>query len=43
MKHICLGDARGQEVNTIRKITPFMWFDDKVEEAAKYNVSVFRN
>lgn len=27
----------------MRKITPFLWFDDKAEEAANYYVSVFRN
>ena len=27
----------------MQKITPFLWFDDKAEEAAKYYVSVFRN
>ncbi|HWF92204.1 MAG TPA: VOC family protein [Terriglobales bacterium] len=25
------------------KITPFLWFDDKAEEAAKFYTSVFRN
>lgn len=27
----------------MQKITPFLWFDDKAEEAAKFYVSVFRN
>ena len=27
----------------MQKITPFLWFDDKAEEAANYYVSVFRN
>ena len=27
----------------MRKIIPFLWFDDKAEEAANYYVSVFRN
>ena len=26
-----------------QKITPFLWFDDKAEEAAKYYVSIFKN
>ncbi|HEY9530132.1 MAG TPA: VOC family protein [Burkholderiales bacterium] len=26
-----------------QKITPFLWFDDNAEEAAKFYVSVFRN
>lgn len=27
----------------IQKITPFLWFDDNAEEAAKFYVSIFRN
>ncbi|MFH1259207.1 MAG: VOC family protein [Elusimicrobiota bacterium] len=27
----------------MRKITPFLWFDDKAEEAAKFYVSIFKN
>ena len=27
----------------MQKITPFLWFDDKAEEAARFYVSVFRN
>ena len=27
----------------MQKITPFLWFDDKAEEAANYYVSVFKN
>jgi predicted 3-demethylubiquinone-9 3-methyltransferase (glyoxalase superfamily) len=27
----------------MQKITPFLWFDDKAEEAAKFYVSVFRD
>lgn len=27
----------------MQKITPFLWFDDKAEEAVKFYVSVFRN
>ena|ERR1700731_3488689 len=26
-----------------QKITPFLWFDDKAEEAAKFYTSIFRN
>jgi predicted 3-demethylubiquinone-9 3-methyltransferase (glyoxalase superfamily) len=26
-----------------QKITPFLWFDDKAEEAAKFYVSIFKN
>lgn len=27
----------------MQKITPFLWYDDKAEEAAKFYVSVFKN
>ncbi|MGO9643173.1 MAG: VOC family protein [Candidatus Bathyarchaeia archaeon] len=27
----------------MQKITPFLWFDDKAEEAANYYVSIFKN
>jgi predicted 3-demethylubiquinone-9 3-methyltransferase (glyoxalase superfamily) len=27
----------------MRKITPFLWFDDKAEEAVNFYVSIFRN
>ena len=27
----------------IQKITPFLWFDDKAEEAAKFYASIFKN
>lgn len=27
----------------MRKITPFLWFDDKAEEAAKFYTSIFKN
>ncbi len=27
----------------MQKITPFMWFDDKAEEAANFYISIFRN
>ena len=29
--------------NTGQKITPFLWFDDKAEEAMNFYVSIFRN
>src|SRR2546427_10133377 len=28
---------------TMQKITPFLWFDDKAEEAAKFYTSIFKN
>ena len=27
----------------MRKITPFLWFDNQAEEAAKFYVSIFKN
>jgi len=27
----------------MQKITPFLWFDDKAEEAMNYYVSIFKN
>lgn len=27
----------------MKKITPFLWFDDKAEEAAKFYTSIFKN
>ena len=27
----------------MQKITPFLWFDDKAEEAANFYISIFRN
>jgi len=28
---------------TTQKITPFLWFDDKAEQAAKFYCSIFKN
>jgi len=28
---------------TMQKITPFLWFDDKAEEAARFYTSIFKN
>jgi predicted 3-demethylubiquinone-9 3-methyltransferase (glyoxalase superfamily) len=28
---------------TAQKITPFLWFDDQAEEAAKFYISIFKN
>jgi predicted 3-demethylubiquinone-9 3-methyltransferase (glyoxalase superfamily) len=30
-------------VNEMKKITPFLWFDDQAEEAMNFYVSVFKN
>ena len=39
-----LHDSRRSAVNTrFQRITPFLWFDDKAEEAAHFYVSVFDN
>ena len=27
----------------MQKITPFLWFDDQAEEAAKFYTSIFKN
>src|SRR5258708_10194654 len=27
----------------MQKVTPFLWFDDKAEEAANFYVSIFKN
>ena len=27
----------------MNKITPFLWFDDKAEEAANFYISIFKN
>jgi predicted 3-demethylubiquinone-9 3-methyltransferase (glyoxalase superfamily) len=27
----------------MQKITPFLWFDDKAEEAANFYTSIFKN
>jgi predicted 3-demethylubiquinone-9 3-methyltransferase (glyoxalase superfamily) len=32
-----------KEQNGMQKITPFLWFDGKAEEAAKFYTSIFRN
>jgi predicted 3-demethylubiquinone-9 3-methyltransferase (glyoxalase superfamily) len=29
--------------HTLQKITPFLWFNDQAEEAAKFYVSIFKN
>jgi predicted 3-demethylubiquinone-9 3-methyltransferase (glyoxalase superfamily) len=30
-------------MTTVHKITPFLWFDNQAEEAARFYVSIFRN
>lgn len=33
----------GKGENSMQKITPFLWFNDKAEEAMKFYVSIFKN
>src|ERR1700720_375443 len=37
--------SRNQNMTTkiTQKITPFLWFDDKAEEAAKFYTAIFKN
>jgi predicted 3-demethylubiquinone-9 3-methyltransferase (glyoxalase superfamily) len=37
---VLLGEAKE---DAMRKITPFLWFDNQAEEAARFYVSLFRN
>jgi predicted 3-demethylubiquinone-9 3-methyltransferase (glyoxalase superfamily) len=37
-----MAKAVNREIN-MQKISPFLWFDDQAEEAAKYYTSVFKN
>src|SRR5215207_6690133 len=32
-----------KEQNEMKKITPFLWFDDQAEEAMNFYVSIFKN
>jgi predicted 3-demethylubiquinone-9 3-methyltransferase (glyoxalase superfamily) len=34
---------KGAERRTMQKITPFLWFDGKAEQAMKFYVSIFKN
>jgi predicted 3-demethylubiquinone-9 3-methyltransferase (glyoxalase superfamily) len=35
--------TKHREQSSTQKITPFLWFEDKAEEAANYYVSIFKN
>ena len=35
--------SKSKEQSKSQKITPFLWFEDKAEEAAEFYVSVFKN
>src|SRR5574341_2440776 len=34
---------RSKEGDDVQKITPFLWFDNQAEEAAKFYTSIFKN
>jgi predicted 3-demethylubiquinone-9 3-methyltransferase (glyoxalase superfamily) len=36
-------DSGAGEENAMQKITPFLWFDGKAEEAANFYTSIFKN
>src|SRR3979411_1738958 len=36
-------NQKAAEENDVQKITPFLWFDDKAEEAMNFYVSIFKN
>ena len=36
-------NASSSEERTMQKITPYLWFDGKAEEATNFYVSIFRN
>jgi predicted 3-demethylubiquinone-9 3-methyltransferase (glyoxalase superfamily) len=36
-------EGKIKEENTMQKITPFLWFDGKAEEAMNFYVSIFKN
>jgi predicted 3-demethylubiquinone-9 3-methyltransferase (glyoxalase superfamily) len=35
--------ANSKEINDMQKITPFLWFDGKAEDAANFYTSIFKN
>ncbi|HXQ91927.1 MAG TPA: VOC family protein [Nitrososphaerales archaeon] len=35
--------AQNSNESRVQKITPYLWFDDKAEEAANFYVSIFKN
>jgi predicted 3-demethylubiquinone-9 3-methyltransferase (glyoxalase superfamily) len=36
-------DSLGKEGSQMQKITPFLWFDGKAEEAMSFYTSIFKN
>jgi predicted 3-demethylubiquinone-9 3-methyltransferase (glyoxalase superfamily) len=42
MNETVVGEEAGMPT-TAQKITPFLWYDDRAEEAAQFYVSIFKN
>jgi predicted 3-demethylubiquinone-9 3-methyltransferase (glyoxalase superfamily) len=40
---LALKKQKAKEENEMQKITPFLWFDGKAEEAMNFYVSIFKN
>ena len=40
---LALNDWKAKEENDMQKITPFLWFDGKAEEAMNFYISIFKN
>ena len=38
-----VGTLKGTVMATVQKITPFLWFDNQAEDAAKFYVAIFNN
>jgi predicted 3-demethylubiquinone-9 3-methyltransferase (glyoxalase superfamily) len=38
-----LDECKNQQAFPMQRITPFLWFNDKAEEAAKFYTSIFKN
>ncbi len=40
---LALNNYKAKEENQMQKITPFLWFDSKAEEAMNFYLSIFKN
>jgi predicted 3-demethylubiquinone-9 3-methyltransferase (glyoxalase superfamily) len=40
---LALKNKKAKEENEMQKITPFLWFDGKAEEAMNFYISIFKN
>jgi len=40
---LALNNYKAKEENQMQKITPFLWFDSKAEEAMNFYISIFKN